>query len=123
LPLSNLFQRIVNFCAIGRCAQTYFVEQPEKIVEFLPKINPHFFVAVPRFYEKLYQVFEAKINKQSLLRQGVFKFFLAQGQGTSLKSKIFQRINRKIFKPFSELFGTNMRYMLSGSAAMPLWLL
>lgn len=123
LPLSNLFQRIVNICAIGRCGQTYFVEQPEKIVEFLPKINPHFFVAVPRFYEKLYQMFEAKLNEQSKLRARFLKFCLAQGEGTSLKSKIFQKINNRIFKPFKALFGTNMRYMLSGSAPMPLWLL
>ena len=123
LPLSNLFQRIVNICAIGRCGQTYFVEQPEKIVEFLPKINPHFFVAVPRFYEKLYQMFEAKLNEQSKLRARFLKFCLAQGEGASLKSKIFQKINNRIFKPFKALFGTNMRYMLSGSAPMPLWLL
>lgn len=123
LPLSNLFQRIVNICAIGRCGQTYFVEQPEKIVEFLPKINPHFFVAVPRFYEKLYQMFEAKLNEQPKVRSKILKFCLAQGEGNSLKSKIFQKINNRIFKPFKALFGTNMRYMISGSAPMPLWLL
>jgi long-chain acyl-CoA synthetase len=123
LPLSNLFQRIVNICAIGRCGQTYFVEQPEKIVEFLPKINPHFFVAVPRFYEKLYQMFEAKLDEQPKLRAKFLKYCLAQGEGTSLKSKLFKKINNRIFKPFKALFGSNMRYMLSGSAPMPLWLL
>lgn len=122
LPLSNLFQRIVNICAIGRCGQTFFVEQPEKIVEFLPKINPHFFVAVPRFYEKLYQMFEAKLEEQPKLRAKFLRFCLAQGEGTSLKSNIFKKINNRIFKPFKALFGTNMRYMLSGSAPMPLWL-
>lgn len=123
LPLSNLFQRIVNICAIGRCGQTYFVEQPEKIVEFLPKINPHFFVAVPRFYEKLYQMFEAKLEEQPKLRAQFLRFCLTLGEGDSFKSKLFKKINNRIFKPFKALFGTNMRYMLSGSAPMPLWLL
>jgi len=123
LPLSNLFQRIVNICAIGRCGQTYFVEQPEKIVEFLSKINPHFFVAVPRFYEKLYQMFEAKLEEQPKLRAQFLKYCLTQGDSDSFKSKLFKKINNRIFKPFKALFGTNMRYMLSGSAPMPLWLL
>lgn len=123
LPLSNLFQRIVNICAIGRCGQTYFVEQPEKIVEFLPKINPHFFVAVPRFYEKLYQMFEAKLDNQPRIVTSFLRFCLAQGEGFSFKCRLFQKINNQIFKPFKALFGTNMRYMLSGSAPMPLWLL
>jgi long-chain acyl-CoA synthetase len=123
LPLSNLFQRIVNICAIGRCGQTYFVEQPEKIVEFLPKINPHFFVSVPRFYEKLYQMFEAKLDEQPKLRGKLLRFCLSQGEGNTIKSAIFKKINNRIFRPFKALFGTNMRYMLSGSAPMPLWLL
>ena len=36
LPLSNLFQRIINFCAVEIGAATYFIENPRLMIELLP---------------------------------------------------------------------------------------
>ncbi|NOV28433.1 long-chain fatty acid--CoA ligase [Methylomonas sp. ZR1] len=123
LPLSNLFQRIVNLCALAGGAEVYFVEQPHKIIEYLPAINPHIFIAVPRFYEKLYQGFEAKLNLQPRLISLCLKYSLKMGESPSTIGSLFRAANRQVFKSFTSLFGENIRYMVSGSAAMPVWLL
>ncbi|MBD9357735.1 AMP-dependent synthetase/ligase [Methylomonas albis] len=123
LPLSNLFQRIVNLCALAGQAEVYFVEQPQKIIEYLPIINPHIFVAVPRFYEKLYQGFEAKLNQQPRFIAQCLRYCLKRGESQTIVGSFFRTANRQIFKSFTALFGKNLRYMVSGSAAIPLWLL
>lgn len=49
LPLSNLFQRMINHCAMLLNASTFFVHDPRQIMEMLPRIRPDVFIAVPRF--------------------------------------------------------------------------
>lgn len=123
LPLSNLFQRIVNVCAIASGAEVYFVDQPQKIIEYLPQINPHIFIAVPRFYEKLYQGFETKLGQQPKIVFQFLQYCLSIGEDNSLIGKLFRKINFRLFKSFRLLFGNNILYMVSGSAPMPLWLI
>ena len=123
LPLSNLFQRVLNLCALSGGAQIYFVEDPKKIIEYLPQINPHIFIAVPRFYEKLYNELENQLIKQpSFLRTFIY-YSLTQAERPDFKGNFFKKINFILLKKFRCLFGDNIQYMISGSAPMPVWLL
>ena len=45
------------------------------------------------------------------------------GESDSPVGSLFKRLNLRLFKPFRAIFGNDIRYMVSGSAAMPLWLL
>ncbi|MFA5921088.1 MAG: AMP-binding protein [Methylococcaceae bacterium] len=123
MPLSNLFQRMLNLWAIACGAEVYFVEQPQKIIEYLPQINPHIFFAVPRFYEKLYQDFEIKLGQQPKIVVQCLHYCLTAGESNSLIGKLFRKINYRLFKSFTALLGSNIRYMVSGSAPMQLRLL
>ena len=53
LPMSHLFQRMVNLIAMARGLAIHFVEDPHKIMLYLEEAKPSFFAAVPRFFEKL----------------------------------------------------------------------
>lgn len=53
LPMSHLFQRMVNLMAIARGMVIYFIEDPQDMMLHLEKAKPSFFAAVPRFFEKL----------------------------------------------------------------------
>jgi len=123
LPLSNLFQRIVNLCALASGAEIYFVESPQKIIEYLPQISPHIFIAVPRFYEKLYQEFHRKLSEQPKLLGIVLLCFLYLGERPNYVGKIFRKLNSQLFGAFRSLFGDQIRFLISGSAPMPIWLL
>jgi len=123
MPLSSLFQRMLNLSAIACGAEVYFVEQPQKIIEYLPQVNPHIFFAVPRFYEKLYQDFETRLGRQPRPTVSLLQYCLTAGESHSLSGKLFRKINHHLFKPFRTVLGSNIRYMVSGSAPMQLRLL
>jgi long-chain acyl-CoA synthetase len=134
LPLSNLFQRMVNICAIGRGAQTWYVENPGEIMERVGEIDPHIFIGVPRFYEKLYRGIDERIAAAPRWKRALARWALAAGSarakaqrngsplatGLRLRSAIADRL---VLRPLKRIMGSNLLYMISGSAPMPLWLL
>ena len=55
LPLSNLFQRIVNLAGMRSGAASYLLGDPRRVMDVVAGVAPDVFVGVPRFYEKLYE--------------------------------------------------------------------
>ncbi|NEX22876.1 AMP-binding protein [Thiorhodococcus mannitoliphagus] len=134
LPLSNLFQRMINGCAIATGAQTFYVEDPRRVMEHIGAIAPHLFIGVPRFYEKLQAGMQAKIDAMPAwqraliawaLRQGHFyasarRAGRAPGTGTRARRAL---ANRLVLRRMRGVMGSNLRFLVSGSAPMPRWLL
>ena len=134
LPLSNLFQRIINLCALKRGTQCYFVASPADIVKRLPEIRPALFIGVPRFYEKLHAGIEAEIARQSwLARQAVrlawrigerFQRTRRAGESPVWWSVAAHALaDRWVLQKLRHLMGPDLKFMVSGSAPMPPWLL
>lgn len=134
LPLSNLFQRIINFCAVHVGAGIYFIENPKLIVELLPKINPQFFIGVPRVFEKIYSAIEYQIETQPVFKKRLVRAALFYGEKKAAMARanqslpIFDLFIYKIFdffvlKRIRTMFGSQIKYFISGSAPMPEWLL
>lgn len=134
LPLSNLFQRMINFCAIDLGAAVYFVENPKEMITLLPQINPHLFIGVPRIFEKVYESIEMQIKAKPPWQQKLIEFSIQIGDryAASKRDNInisyldrikYEFADRLVLKKIRSFLGTNMRYFISGSASMPLWLL
>ena len=134
LPLSNLFQRIVNVLAIASGAQVYYCEQPKKIMHYIATLNPHLFVGVPRFYEKLYEGIAESVEKMGPFKKRLVQWALMQGDryaeagrsgltpGLALMMK-YKLADLLVLNKLRATMGQSLRYMVSGSAPMPLWLL
>ena len=69
LPLSNLFQRMVNLAAMRQGAATWFLADPRQVMDVVGQVCPDVFVAVPRFFEKLYDGLRSNIAAQPWLRR------------------------------------------------------
>lgn len=134
LPLSNLFQRIINLCALVRGTPSYFVESPGDIVKRLPEIRPALLIGVPRFYEKLYAGIQAEISTKSwLIRTTVglawrvgerFHALQRQGVTSPLTLKlVYALADHFVLQRLRAVAGADLKFMVSGSAPMPLWLL
>jgi long-chain acyl-CoA synthetase len=134
LPLSNLFQRMINLCAIGRGAQTYYVADPREIMRFAPQIAPHVFIGVPRFYEKLYAGIQEAMAKKPAWQQSIAHWALRVGERYAVTRRAGQTAGlilklqmalaeRLVLIKLRGILGSNLRFMISGSAPMPLWLL
>lgn len=131
LPLSNLFQRMLNFCGISVGAQLFYVANPMDIVQQLPEINPDVLIGVPRFYEKLHDGLMQTINRQPWLIRKLFAACLRLRGCQADNEKGLEGLHWKqtiadalILKKIRQrVFGHRLLYVISGSAPMPLWLL
>ena len=134
LPLSNLFQRMLNLCAMQVGAETFIVGNPREIMNLLPSINPHVFIGVPRFYEKLYEGMTQKISEHGPVAQTVFQAAMLVGnlQARAVRSGTTPNLmirwlksvcDRLVLSRLRGTLGSNLQFMISGSAPMPFWLL
>lgn len=134
LPLSNLFQRMINLSAIGRGAQTYYVSDPREIMRYIQPIAPHLFIGVPRFYEKLHAGIQESISQQPAWQQSLVHWALGvgdrwaaavrAGQTQGVRSRLeFALADWLALRKLRGALGPNLRFMISGSAPMPVWLL
>ena len=132
LPLSNLFQRVMNLCAVGAGAQIFFAPDPRRVMEEIAEVRPSVFIGVPRFYEKVSERAEATIAglgavKQGLVRQAMAASqagFAKQADGTSLSTIERGRTalaDRVVLRGLRRrIFGDRIRLLITGSAATPL---
>jgi long-chain acyl-CoA synthetase len=134
LPLSNLFQRMINICAVGRGAQIFYVEDPGAVMQHVAVISPHLFIGVPRFYEKLYAGIRETIDAKPAWKRNLAYWALRAGErrasalrnGTVLSGLDRLRATLAellVLRRIRSVFGEHLHYLISGSAPMPVWLL
>lgn len=134
LPLSNLFQRMINAAAIGCGAQTFYVEDPRTIMQHVAAIRPHVFIGVPRFYEKLYAGMMERIAQGPAWQRHAVAAALSTGMAhasalrAGCRSGIWKRAvhalaEAVVLRRLRSVMGPDLRFMVSGSAPMPLRLL
>lgn len=134
LPLSNLFQRIINLCGMIRGGESYFVDNPTQIIERLPEIRPTLFIGVPRFFEKLHAGIENNLAKRpAWVRAGIrwarrvgheFRQHERDGRRpNTLLSTTHRLADRLFLSRIRGLMGPDLRFMVSGSAPLPVWLM
>jgi long-chain acyl-CoA synthetase len=134
LPLANLFQRVINFYAIARGATSYILSDPRELMDYIGTIEPHILIGVPRVFERLQSGIIGRIAKLPLpvryLTQWSLRLGCEQvrakvsGKRTGIAITVVWHLADKfILKQLRAVFGKRLRYFVSGSAAMPLWLL
>ena len=134
LPLANLFQRMVNFCAIRRGATSYVIGDPREVMRFVPQANPHLLIGVPRFYEHLYAGIRERVAASPRAMSAVANRALAMAVARARAKRELRKISvvgrgaasvadRLVLRRLRRTFGSNLRYFVSGSAPMPVWLL
>ena len=133
LPLANLFQRIVNLCAMSLGSATYIVEDPKKIMDEVVVVQPTYFIGVPRVYEKIYKGIQAKFLQMPAWMGKCITFGLDQVQQRQhmlernrpipahIKLTYFV-MNITILRALRNIMGGNLKFMVTGSAACPEWI-
>jgi len=125
LPLCHIFARTALYTYFRIGVSIYYAESIDSIGENLKEVKPDFFATVPRLLEKVYD----KIVKKGYELKGVKKalFFWAlklgdqyipnedQGFIFNLKLKI---ANKLIFSKWREALGGNIKFIVSGAAAL-----
>ena len=134
LPLSNLFQRMINLAAMARGAASYIVEDPRAVMDHVRVANPRVFIGVPRFFQRVQAGIMGRLEQGSRLSVFAAKHAIALGdrRARALRSGVRAPVITRALWPLTDrlivariraAFGTDLRYFVSGSAPMPRWLL
>jgi long-subunit acyl-CoA synthetase (AMP-forming) len=83
LPLSHIAEQVVShLLSIATGAAVHFTESLEKLPEALVEVRPHFFLGVPRVWEKMQAAIEAKGAQASPLRRRIVAWARSVGLRT-----------------------------------------
>ncbi len=134
LPLSNLFQRMVNLAGLCRGAGTYLLSDPRRVMTAVATVSPDIFVGVPRFYEKLYDGIRGSIAARPALQQRAIELAWRIGRRVS-RYRLDKRplpawlavahhaADRVVLSKLRGVMGSRLRCMVTGSAPTPRYLL
>ena len=129
LPLSHVFERLIEYCYYHRGVTIAFAESLEKLKDNFLEVNPTMFGAVPRVYEKVYSRIQEKVAAGSPLKQKLFAAALAVGKevlelrakkktpGAALAAQHFV-FERLVYSKIREAMGNRFRFAISGGAPL-----
>lgn len=80
LPLSHSFERIVDFIYFYKGTTIAYAESVQAVGQNLMEVRPHFFVSVPRVYEKVLNKVRENVAVAPPLRQKIFAWAEAVGR-------------------------------------------
>src|SRR6202050_548961 len=134
LPLSHVYERVVDYTYFFRGISVAYVEQPETVAQALLEVHPTTVAAVPRFFEKIYATIIEKGRRQTGLKRAIFDWALrvaaeaapweAYGKPVSTGVKLrWKSANMLVYPKFREGMGGHIRTFTSGSAPLSVELL
>lgn len=121
LPLSHIFERMLNYLYMNIGYPIYYVEAKEEIKDDIGHIKPMFFATVPRLLEKIYTGVVAKVSAKNAIGKWAINLAKAYRIDTpptgfaALKHKLADKL---VYSKIRENFGGKLLGMISGGAAL-----
>jgi long-chain acyl-CoA synthetase len=125
LPVSHVFERTAGYYSQMMGFSTYFAESIELLGDNIREVSPSMMAVVPRLLEKIFDKIVDKGSNLTGLKKRLFFWALALGEkyepyeknGSWYHFKL--KIARKlIFVKWQEALGSNLEFMISGSAPL-----
>jgi long-chain acyl-CoA synthetase len=134
LPLANLFQRVINFCAVGRGATSYILSDPRELMTYVGSVQPEILIGVPRVFERIQAGIAARIAASPRPARYLADWALRTAHRRARRKAVGERsgvltqlsghvADALVLRRLRAAFGGRLRYFVSGSAPMPSWLL
>jgi long-chain acyl-CoA synthetase len=133
LPLCHIFERMAGYYTAfsAKCTVCY-AESIETVAQNLVDIKPTIMTSVPRLFERIHSKIIKNIDSQPLKKQKIFYWAMDVGVryaeykktgnipfSFALKHKLADKL---VFCKLREKTGGNLRFFISGGAALPLYL-
>lgn len=131
LPLCHSFERTCGYIAIlASGALITYAESIDAVSKNIAEVGPTVMISVPRLFEKIYNTVMKSVDNGSNLKKQIFHWSVATGKKVAAlenrgKSpgpllKVQQSLgNKLVFSKFHEKLGGNLRFAVSGGAALP----
>ena len=135
LPLSHVYERVVDYSYFFRGVTVAYIEQTELVSQALLEVHPTMVAAVPRFFEKIYATIVEKGHRETGLKRAIFDWALrvatqavpwrAYGKTVPWEAvRLRWRLaNLLVYSKFRDGMGGRIRTFTSGSAPLAVELL
>jgi long-chain acyl-CoA synthetase len=118
LPLSHIFERTIGYyIPLYAGASVGYVTDLKNVSQEIKERQPTIVIAVPRLFEKIYEKILDNVEK-SIFKKIIFRFAFSlkkDGQHKTLE-KFFENL---VFTKVRAEFGGEIRFFVSGGAALP----
>lgn len=129
LPLAHVFARTCVYTALLVGAATVFNRDMKTLAEDLKAARPHWFVSVPRIFEKIYSKVMSGAEAKGGMALKIFSWACGIGETVSdcklgrrpipLCTRLQYNVaDRLVFCKIREAFGGRMRWCISGAAPL-----
>jgi len=132
LPLSHAFERTAGHTAVLAAGATIsYAESVEAVSQNLKEVQPTIMISVPRMFEKVYNRVTKQVSEGGAVKQKLFEWAVRTGEkhaaaeagdgsgaGPWLKTQKAVA-HRLVFSTLHEKLGGNLRFAVSGGAALP----
>jgi long-chain acyl-CoA synthetase len=129
LPLSHTLERTAGYyLPIMAGATVAYARGIPQLADDMQQLKPTIMIAVPRIFERIYNRIHGQLSEKSFLAKGLFKTTVATGwarfqyqQGRGWWQPSFMMwplLDKLVASKIKERFGGNMRFILSGGAAL-----
>jgi long-chain acyl-CoA synthetase len=124
LPISHVYERMVNYHFQYKGLSIYYAESMGTIVQDIVDVKPHVFNTVPRLLERVYDRIIGKGKDLSFVKKQIFFWAVNLGHKYDFKTngpwyKLRLSIARKlVFSKWKQGLGNNVEIIVSGGAAL-----
>jgi len=125
LPLCHVFERMVNYLYQYKGCSIYYAENLGTIARDLKDIRASIFTTVPRVIERIYDKLVTKGNDLESSKKKIFFWAMHLGERYNVLGRnnpvyaMKLSVARKlVFSKWQEAFGGNLRFIISGGAAL-----
>ncbi len=125
LPLCHSFERMVSYYYMYQGVGIWYAEHIDKIGDNLREVRPTVFTTVPRLLEKVYERIVSVGMTLSGLKRAIFFWALNLGlkyefgdENHWWKGWQLKVVNKLVFAKWREALGGNVRFVVSGGAAL-----
>ena len=125
LPLSHVFERMVEYMYLSMGCRIYYIEVVEEIRDDMQYVVPFFMATVPRLLEKIHTGVKVKGQELSGVKKNLYYWAIyrteeydPENPPTGMDAFKHKIADKLIYSKIRELFGGNLRGMVSGGAAL-----
>ncbi len=121
LPLAHIFERMVMHFYVTRELTIYFADDVKNVAPLLKEVNPTVMTVVPRLLEKVYFKMKTKALEGNFLKRALvmLAFWRATKKDPTTPLTLLDKLlDRLVYTKLRQAFGTNIRMLISGGAAL-----
>ena len=131
LPLCHSFERTAGYIAIlASGAKITYAESIDAVSRNIAEVGPTVMISVPRLFEKIHNTVIKSVDQGSPLKKRLFEWSVRTGKKVASAAhkgkqpgpllKLQHSLGQKlVFSKFHEKLGGNLRFAVSGGAALP----